>query len=176
MQKVKTAVVGVGGLGRHHLKWLSQIPSSELVGLYDIDREKSEKYAAEYGVAAFGSLDEVAHSAQAVSVVVPTTSHFEVASFLIDRRVNCLIEKPVAASLDEAKKLRGLCVARDVKVAVGQIERFNPAVQALAYFHIRPSFIEERNQCQTQLSSALTAIWPEFCGLICPMGTVFGHL
>lgn len=142
MQKLKTAVVGVGGLGRHHLKWLAQLPHSELVGLYDIDSEKSAKYAAEYGTTAFASLDEVARNAQAVSVVVPTTAHFEVASFLIDRGIHCLIEKPVAATLDEAKRLRGLCVARNVKVAVGQIERFNPAVQALGDYHIRPSFIE----------------------------------
>ncbi|MFZ1682851.1 MAG: Gfo/Idh/MocA family oxidoreductase [Candidatus Zixiibacteriota bacterium] len=142
MDRKRTAVVGVGGLGRHHLKWLAQIPQSQLVGLYDIDSEKAAKYAQEYNVKSFESLEELAKEVDAVSVVVPTTAHFEVASFLIDRKIHCLIEKPIAASLDEAKKLRSLCVARDVKVAVGQIERFNPAILGLSGYNIRPSFIE----------------------------------
>ena len=135
-------MVGVGALGRHHLRWLSQLPQSELVGFYDTDSERSAKYASEYNVTAFGSLDAMAEQVQAVSIVVPTTIHYDVASNLIDRGIHCLIEKPVTSSIEEARQLRRLAELRGVKVTVGQIERFNPAVLALADYDIRPSFIE----------------------------------
>ena len=102
MNSVKTAVVGVGALGRHHLRWLSQLEQSELVGLYDIDATKAARYAAEYKVKAFTSLEELAEAAQAVSIVVPTTVHHEIASLLIDRGIHCLIEKPVTLSVEQA--------------------------------------------------------------------------
>jgi predicted dehydrogenase len=63
MQKIKTAVVGVGHLGRHHLRWLHEIQNSELVGLYDIDRGKGKKYADEYSITAFESLEQLADQA-----------------------------------------------------------------------------------------------------------------
>lgn len=142
MNRLKTAVVGVGALGRHHLRWLSQIPQSELIGLYDTDRDKAARYSSEYSVRAFDSLDELAQSAQAVSIVVPTSAHCEVAAALIDQGLHCLIEKPITASIEEARQLKRLAEMRGVKVTVGQIERFNPAVQALANLDIRPSFVE----------------------------------
>jgi len=142
LPKLKTAVVGVGSLGRHHLKWYAQLPNSELAGLYDIDREKAAKYAAEYNVTSFESLEQLADAADAVSVVVPTTDHCAVASELIVRSVPCLIEKPVTSTYHEARTLIELAAKHKVKVTVGQIERFNPAVRALEGIDVRPSFIE----------------------------------
>jgi len=142
MDRVKTAVVGVGALGRHHLRWLSQLPGSELVGLLDTDSEKAARYAKEYSVKAFGSLEELAAEVAAVSIVVPTTNHFEVASSLIARGVHCLIEKPVTPSLDESTRLERLADEHNVKVTVGQIERFNPAVRALDGIDVQPAFVE----------------------------------
>jgi len=142
MKKLKTAVVGVGSLGRHHLKWLSQLDQSELVGLYDIDREQAEKYASEYNITAFDSLQTLAEAVEAVSVVVTTSAHYEVAALLIDQGIHCLIEKPITPTLDEALKLQKLAQVRGVKVTVGQIERFNPAVLSLADTNLQPSFIE----------------------------------
>jgi len=142
MKKLKTAVVGVGSLGRHHLKWLSKLEQSELVGFYDVDPAKAETYASEYRTRAFESLDALAASVEAVSIVVTTSAHYEVASKLIDRGVHCLIEKPITPSLNEAAKLKSLAETRGVKVTVGQIERFNPAIRALDGMNLRPSFIE----------------------------------
>ncbi len=142
MDKIKTAVVGVGHLGKHHLKWLHQLPESELVGFYDIDEAKREKFADEYQTRAFESLEQLAEHAEAVSIVVPTTEHFAAASFLIERGIHCLIEKPVTASLEHARKLQTLAEAKGVKVAVGHIERFNPAVRAVSALGVKPSFIE----------------------------------
>lgn len=142
MQKVKTAVVGVGALGRHHLKWLAELDRSQIVGIYDIDAEKAKKYSQEYGIEAFDTLDDLAAEVQAVSVVVPTTAHFEIASQLIERGIHCLIEKPVTLSVEQAAQLADLADKKKVKVTVGQIESFNPAVRALADYDIRPAFIE----------------------------------
>jgi predicted dehydrogenase len=142
MKTLKTAVVGVGALGRHHLRWLSEIEQSNLIGLYDVDREKAQKYAEQYSVTAFESLDQLAGQVEAASVVVPTTAHFEVATKLIDAGVHCLIEKPIVTTVEQAAQLDTAANEKGVKVTVGQIERFNPAVQALSAQNIRPSFIE----------------------------------
>lgn len=142
MDRTKTAVVGVGALGKHHLRWLSQIPTSELVGLYDIDRDRAGEYAKQYSVTAFDSVEQLAEKAEAVSVVVPTSHHFEVASILIEQGVHCLIEKPITSSIEQARDLANLAAKRKVVVTVGQIERFNPAVRAFDKLKINPAFIE----------------------------------
>jgi len=142
MSKLKTAVIGVGSLGRHHLRWLARLPQSQLVGLHDVDRAKAAQYAGEYGVTAFESLDDLASSVEAASVAVTTSAHYEVAAHLIERGVHCLIEKPIAPDLNEAARLQEMADRRGVKVTVGQIERFNPAVRALEGMAIHPSFIE----------------------------------
>ncbi len=142
MKKVKTAVVGVGSLGRHHARWLNQLDKSHLIGVYDIDRDKAKERADDLGVAVLSSLDEVVDKAEAVSIVVTTSAHYDVASQLIEAGLHCLIEKPVVPSIDAAGKLQKLADSKNVKVTVGQIERFNPAVRGLAEYDVRPAFIE----------------------------------
>ena len=142
MEKIRTAVVGAGNLGRYHLKWYSQLDSSELVGLFDTDRDRSAHYAAQYNITAFESLEELAQLAEAVSIAVPTSAHYEVASQLVRRGVHCLIEKPVTSLYEDAVKLAELANRSGARLTVGQIERFNPAVRALSGLDIRPSFIE----------------------------------
>ncbi|MBI5265972.1 MAG: Gfo/Idh/MocA family oxidoreductase [candidate division Zixibacteria bacterium] len=142
MRRIKTAVVGVGALGKHHLRWMSQLPQSELVGCYDTDMDKAAAHASEYNVRVFASLDELIGNVEAVSIVVPTSRHFAVASQLIEAGIHCLIEKPITSDFTHAATLQELADTHNVKVTVGQIERFNPAVLALADEKIRPSFIE----------------------------------
>jgi predicted dehydrogenase len=142
MRKLRTAVVGVGALGRHHLRWMSQLPASELVGCYDVDPDKAQQYAVEYNIVAFRSLEDLIGKVEAVSIVVPTSRHHAVASHLIKAGIHCLIEKPITSDSSHATELHQLAIAHNVKVTVGQIERFNPAVLALESEHIRPSFIE----------------------------------
>ena len=129
MRKIKTAVVGVGALGKHHLRWIAQLANAELVGVYDTDRERAASYAKEYSITAFDTLEQLAGSAEAVSIAVTTSAHFEVASQLIKRGVHCLIEKPVTSTHQQALDLIEMGKRHGVKVAVGQMERFNPAVR-----------------------------------------------
>lgn len=142
MNKVKTAVVGVGALGQHHLKWLAQLPQSELIGIFDIDREKAKNFAAQYKIEAFESLEKLAEKVEVVSIVVPTSAHYDIASILIEKGIHCLIEKPVTLSFEQAQKLQDIARQKNIKVTVGQIERYNPAVTALDSYDIRPAFIE----------------------------------
>ncbi|MCM2272161.1 MAG: Gfo/Idh/MocA family oxidoreductase [candidate division Zixibacteria bacterium] len=142
MKPIKTAVVGVGALGKHHLRWMSQLHNAELVGIFDTDRSRADALAKEYNTRTFQSLDQLAEKAEAVSIAVTTSAHYAVASELIRRGIHCLIEKPVTSTYEQARELIALGTQHGVKVAVGQIERFNPAVQALAPYAIRPSFIE----------------------------------
>lgn len=142
MTPLKTAVVGVGALGRHHLKWHAQLECCDLVGLYEIDHDRANQYASEYSIKVFESLDELADEVDCVSVVVPTSAHFEVAIKLVERGVHCLIEKPVTATYEEGQRLLAAAEKSGAKLAAGQIERFNPAVAALKDTEVRPSFIE----------------------------------
>lgn len=142
MNTIHTAVVGVGALGRHHARWLGQLPQARLVGVYDLNSERAAAVAAEVGCPVLDSLEAVIAQAQAVSIAVPTQAHFDIASRFIEAGKHCLIEKPIAARTDQATELRRLARRHKVKVTVGQIERFNPAVSAIREMNLRPSFIE----------------------------------
>lgn len=139
---VKTAVVGVGALGQHHLRWLKDIEQSELVGFYDSDSGRAAEMAEKFSVTPFDSLAALAEQAELVSIVVPTSGHFEVASELIERGLHCLIEKPVTTTVEQAQELAKIANKKNVKITVGQIERFNPAVRAVVEKGVKPSFIE----------------------------------
>lgn len=142
MDKLKTAVIGVGALGKHHLRWMSQLPNSELVGLYDVDMEKASNFADEYKITAFKKIEDIYDKVEAVSIVVPTTAHYEIATKMIDAGIHCLIEKPVTLNLSQSHELIEKANQKNIKVTVGQIERFNPAVRALESYDINPTFIE----------------------------------
>jgi predicted dehydrogenase len=142
MDKIKTAVIGVGNLGRHHARWYKNIDISELVGVYDIDTEKNRIIAENLDVIPFTGIEEVFEHAEAVSIVVPTTFHYQVAETVINNGLNCLIEKPITATTQEAENLMSLAKKKKVVLTVGHIERFNPAVCALDEIKIEPRFIE----------------------------------
>ncbi len=142
MDKVRTAVIGVGHLGRHHARWYKNIPESELVGLYDIVSDKSRQLADDLDVAAFDSLEDIYGKVDAVSIVVPTTEHYTVAKMILEQGINCLVEKPLAVTNTQAEELIDIAGSKGAVMTVGHIERFNPAVQALKKYDINPRFIE----------------------------------
>lgn len=135
-------MVGVGHLGRHHARWYRHIKESTLVGVYDTDREKSRRVAEEFGVKSFERMEDIVGEAEAVSVAVPTSAHAEVAEWFINAGLHCLIEKPIASTVAEGERIVKAAQAKNLVLAVGHIERFNPAVEALKSFEIKPRFIE----------------------------------
>jgi len=141
-KQIKTAVIGVGHLGGFHVRQLKELPEANLVGIFDTDAERLAAVSAEQGVSAFNSFEEAVSAAEAVSVVVPTARHFEVASRALDAGCHVFIEKPITSTLEEADKLLRLAEKCERLVQVGHIERLNPALTVLDKYDLQPRFIE----------------------------------
>jgi predicted dehydrogenase len=141
---VRIAVVGTGALGRHHVRILAGLPGAELVGVYDAAPGAAEAVVAEHapGTRVFASLDALAAEAEAAVVAVPTVAHAEVAGALLARGLHVLVEKPMASTLAEADRLLELADRGGRTLAVGHVEFYNPAVQALVGLHTPPRFVE----------------------------------
>jgi predicted dehydrogenase len=138
----RVAVVGVGALGQHHARVYAELPEARLVGVYDTDPERAASVAQRYGVRAFEHLRDLLPEVDAVSVAVPTVDHHRVAHALLEAGKDVLVEKPIAATLDEADDLIALTASRRAVLQVGHIERFNPAVDVLKAHAAHPRFIE----------------------------------
>ncbi|MCA0444709.1 MAG: Gfo/Idh/MocA family oxidoreductase [Bacteroidetes bacterium] len=155
---MKTAVIGVGHLGKLHAKMYSRIPDSEFTGVFDVNSEAAKTVAEEYGILAFSSLDEVFKSVEAVSIVTSTPYHFEVARQAILAGVHVFIEKPITTTAVQAKELIALAKSKNVKIQVGHIERFNPAILSIEKYNIQPMFIESHRLAQFKLRGADVAV------------------
>ncbi len=132
MKRIKTAVVGIGHLGSHHARIYNDLESAELVGVLDSDSSRAERCAAEHGVRAFSSLRELAGQVDAVSLAVPTNGHHELACRLLEAGIHVLVEKPIAALPAGAAEMVELAEKKKLVLAVGHVERFNPALVAAA--------------------------------------------
>ena len=139
---VRLAFVGVGHFGRHHVRVAKQLPGICCVGIYDRHQGRADEVAREFGLPALANLEAVAEAAEAVVVATPTASHAEIAEFLLDRGRDVLIEKPITATLEEAERLIEKARAADRILAVGHIERHNPAVEAALNLVSDPQFVE----------------------------------
>ena len=155
---MKTAVIGVGHLGKLHAKMYSRIPKSDFVGVFDVNQENSKAVAAEYNVKSFETLEQVFSEVEAVSIVTSTPYHFDVAMKAIEKGIHVFIEKPITKTIEEAKKVVALSEIKKVKVQVGHIERFNPAILALEKYNIQPMFIESHRLAQFKLRGADVAV------------------
>jgi predicted dehydrogenase len=148
MSPLQVGVIGVGHLGSLHSKMYSQIPSVQFVGVFDVDIQRSTKIASEFGVKAYTHIESLLNDVDAVSIATTTQSHYEVAMQVIDKGVHLLIEKPITATIDQAKALVEKAERQKIKLQVGHIERFNPAILALEPYNIRPLFIESHRLAQ----------------------------
>lgn len=142
MNKLRAAVIGGGYFGRLHASKLAANPEVELVAVADLDGARAESVARETGSRPTRDFRELIGSIDIASVAVPTESHHAIARPLIDAGVHVLVEKPIARTLDEADDLVRLAAQRDVVMAVGHQERFNPAFLALRAEPGRALFIE----------------------------------
>jgi predicted dehydrogenase len=140
--RFRTAVVGVGYFGRFHARHYNESPGVDLVAVVDLDRQKAEAVAREYGVQAFADHRDLIGRADAVSIAVPTSRHYEVARDLLDAGVHVLVEKPITAEVEEAAALNRLAAEKRLVLAVGHVERYSAPFLALAENISRPLFIE----------------------------------
>jgi predicted dehydrogenase len=142
MQPVRTAVIGVGYLGRFHAQKYASLPQARLVAVVDPSREARDRVAAEVGCRAVADFREILGDVDAVSIATPTPLHFPIASECLERGLHVLVEKPVTETPDQARGLIAAAARRDRVLQVGHLERFNAAILALAGTLGVPRFIE----------------------------------
>ena len=138
----------MGHLGRHHARVYAQLADADLVGIYDVDPVRAATVAKELGVRSFDDEARLLDQAEAVSVVVPTSAHAQVAARALERGAHTLVEKPIASTMAEADQLVAAARRRGLVLQVGHIERFNQAVRALSDQCLEPKFIEAHRLAQ----------------------------
>lgn len=129
-EPLQIGVIGIGSMGKHHVRVYDELEGVNLVGVADADAQKSSEIAQEYDVHAV-EVQDLVETVDAVSIAVPTPYHHETAMTCIENGVHVLIEKPIAATKSEGRELIETAEANEVHIQVGHIERFNPAVVAL---------------------------------------------
>lgn len=139
---LRTAVIGVGYLGRFHAQKYSQLPGSRLVAVVDANTQAAEKVAAEVGTAALQDYRELFGRVDAVSLAVPTPLHHRIGRELLEEGIHVLVEKPIATTAAEARELIEVAKDRGCVLQVGHLERFNPAIVAAVARLKTPRFVE----------------------------------
>jgi predicted dehydrogenase len=142
MTKVRVAVIGVGYLGRHHARIFSELPGADLIAVADIIKERAEEIASRYRCKAFTDYKELLPYVDAISIVTPTTSHYEIALTCMKSGKDVLIEKPFTVTMEEADELINESQKLNRIIQVGHLERFNPAVLAVENLIKSPKFFE----------------------------------
>lgn len=142
MKPIRTAVIGVGHQGRWHADKFKAIARSELVAVADADTERAASVAAELGVEAVGDVAELVGRVDAVSIATPTPSHYDIVGRMLENGIHVLVEKPLTSTLEQAEALIELAERNGLILQVGHLERFNPAVMAVAPSVSEPRFIE----------------------------------
>ncbi len=135
-------VVGVGHLGRHHLRLAATLPGWQCVGAFDSDRARLAELCATHNVPALASLEEAIERAAAAIVATPTVTHAEIVERFLALERHVLVEKPIASTVAEAQALVAAAARHRRVLGVGHVEFYNPAVQAVLAQRPRPRFVE----------------------------------
>jgi predicted dehydrogenase len=144
MPRLPVGVIGVGALGQHHARHLAGLREVRLVGIHDIDPIRAQQVAAELGTLVFPEMDALLARVEAVTVAVPTPVHAEVGLQALELGVPVLMEKPLAATLEEADRLIAAADRRSLQLQVGHIERYNRALRAAEPYLDGPRYLESQ--------------------------------
>ena len=142
MKNLRCAVVGVGYLGKFHAEKYAALPECDLVAVVDNNAGTAEAVAAKNRTRALTDYRELLGQVDAVSIVVPTTLHFEVARDFLAAGAHVLVEKPITVTIEDADELIRIAAERDRRLMVGHLERFNAALLGLDLATYKPLFIE----------------------------------
>ncbi len=142
----KLGVIGVGHLGQHHARVYTELLDARLVGVADTDIDRARAIGDHLGVLAYSSIEELIarQHPDALSIVVPTSLHFETAKKALEAGIHVLIEKPVTTRPDEAEELLKLADKKGLVLQVGHIERFNSAIRYISQTHHEPVYLESK--------------------------------
>ena len=132
-ETIRTGVIGVGNMGRHHARIWATMPGSRFVGMADPDIARVQELADQYGVPAYADYHDLLGQVEAVSIAAPTTLHYQIGLDCLAYGVHVLIEKPLAASVEEAQALVQAARQRGLVLQVGHVERFNPTFVELSH-------------------------------------------
>ena len=139
---MRIAVIGTGAMGSNHLRVLRQLPQFQLTCAVDTNAENLEKNCRGFDIAKLADYRQALDLVDAVMVAAPTLEHFEICRFFLENGKHVMVEKPISRTLAEADELIALAAARNRVLAVGHLERFNPAVQYAGRLVAEPMFIE----------------------------------
>ena len=139
--RIKCGVAGVGSLGQHHARIYASLPGAELAGIFETSDARAAEICAKFNCRRFATLAELGAACEAVSVVVPTDKHEQVALPLLAQGCHLLIEKPLCATLEEATNVLAAAQKAGRIVQVGHIEHFNPVMAYLEKHAGRPQYI-----------------------------------
>lgn len=145
---LKIGVFGVGHLGKFHLNNWKEIEGIELVGFYDPNDEMASEVAEKYQLKRYTNPEELVALVDAIDIIAPTNHHFNLCEMAIRKGKHIFVEKPLAYTMDEARKLVNMAREANIKVQVGHVERFNPAYQAIQHMELNPMFIEVHRLAQ----------------------------
>lgn len=141
-ERIRVGVIGVGRLGGFHAQKYAANEGAELVGVFDPDGDRAKQVAEQTGSRRFPDVAALLREVEAVSVAAPTTLHHELGLQVLDAGVHLLMEKPIAATSEQARDLVERAEAKERVLQVGHIERFNPGVTALRDVEVHPRFVE----------------------------------
>lgn len=142
MGRLRVGVVGVGHLGFHHARNYGRMEDVELVGVADLEPARLDEARERLGANVFAEAGELLPLVDAVSVAVTTSAHYEVASEFLKRGIHCLVEKPIAASVEDGEALVATAKSSGAVLQVGHIERYNPVVGVVSPQIKAPRYIE----------------------------------
>lgn len=141
-EKVKVGVFGTGVLGRFHARLYNLSENADMIGIFDVDSEAAKRVGAEFNIPVYSDWRELAEKCEAISVAVPATYHASTTLPLLEMKKHVLVEKPIAAKIDEAEEMVACAERNNVILAVGHVERFNPAMDFLEKHRARTRFVE----------------------------------
>jgi predicted dehydrogenase len=139
---IRAGVIGVGYLGQHHARIYSEMSGVDLVGIADLDRDRADEIGKQYDTVSYHDYRELIAQVDAVSIVSPTVTHYEIAQEFLQQGVDVLVEKPITVTVSQAEDLVRIAEAKKRILQVGHVERFNGAVRELARLVKNPGFIE----------------------------------
>jgi len=142
LNKIRIGVIGVGKLGSFHCEKLANMDEAELVGVYDTIPDRATEIAKKYNTKSYSTIEALFNVVDAVSVAVPTSDHLKICKPALEHKLPVFVEKPITATVDQAKELVEISRANNTILQVGHVERFNPGLQALSAYNLKPMFIE----------------------------------
>jgi predicted dehydrogenase len=145
---LKVGVIGAGHLGKFHLNNWAEIEGVQLAGFCDTDDANAKLVSEKYNLIRYATPDQLIDVCDAIDIVAPTSSHFELCEAAIKKGKHVFVEKPLANTMDEARILVKLAKEANIKFQVGHVERFNPAFLALKEYNLQPMFIEVHRLAQ----------------------------